>query len=65
VRFDLDWKWDGRPTRIVSRSTDDKGCVQPDREEFVARMGVNALFHYNAQQTWAIGSGGEVTNVLA
>jgi len=65
VRFDLDWNWDGTPTKIVSRSTDDKGSVQPSREEFVARMGLNALFHYNAQQTWAIAESGEVTNVLA
>ena len=65
VRFDLDWAWDGTPTRIVSRSTDDKGFVQPSREDFVARMGMNAVFHYNAQQTWAIGAGGEVINVLA
>ena len=65
ARFELDWDWDGVPTRIVSRSTDDKGFVQPSRDEFVARMGVNALFHYNAQQTWAIGGGGEVVNVLS
>jgi len=65
VRFDLDWDWDGRPTKIVSRSTDDKGYVQPSRAEFTARMGTNALFHYNAQQTWAIASSGEVINVLA
>src|SRR6266404_2289592 len=46
--------WDGKPTKIVSRSTDDKGNVQPDRKSFIAQMGTNALFHYNAQQTWAI-----------
>ncbi|WP_133670961.1 sulfite dehydrogenase [Burkholderia pseudomallei] len=64
VRFDADWNWDGKPTRIVSRSTDDKGNVQPDRQTLIARMGENALFHYNAQQTWAIDAEGRVTNVL-
>ncbi|WP_218571431.1 sulfite dehydrogenase [Pseudomonas sp. DG56-2] len=65
VRFHQDWTWDGRPTRIVSRSTDDKGHVQPDRESLIATMGENALFHYNGQQTWAIDADGRVTNVLS
>jgi len=27
-------------------------------------MGTNALFHYNAQQTWSIDNTGRVRNVL-
>ena len=65
TRFHLDWTWDGKPTKIVSRSTDDKGNVQPDRQSFIAAMGTNALFHYNAQQTWSIDGDGRVCNVLA
>lgn len=65
TRFQLDWTWDGKPTKIVSRSTDDKGNVQPDRQSFIAAMGTNALFHYNAQQTWSIDGDGRVRNVLA
>jgi len=65
TRFQLDWMWDGQPTKIVSRSTDEKGNVQPDRESFIAQMGTNALFHYNAQQTWSIDAAGRVRNVLA
>ena len=65
TRFQMDWMWDGKPTRIVSRSTDAKGNVQPDRKSFIAQMGTNALFHYNAQQTWAIDANGRVSNVLA
>ena len=64
ARFQMDWEWDGRPTRIVSRSTDEKGNLQPDRKTFIARMGTNALFHYNAQQTWSIDDAGRVRNVL-
>ena len=29
------------------------------------QMGTNALFHYNAQQTWSIDEAGRVRNVLA
>ncbi len=65
VRFQMDWVWDGKPTKIVSRSTDEQGNVQPDRESFIAAMGTNALFHYNAQQTWSIDEAGRVRNVLA
>jgi sulfane dehydrogenase subunit SoxC len=65
TRFQMDWSWDGKPTKIVSRSTDDNGNVQPDRQSFIAAMGTNALFHYNAQQTWSIDEEGRVRNVLA
>jgi sulfane dehydrogenase subunit SoxC len=65
TRFNLDWAWDGKPAKIVSRSTDDKGNVQPDRKSFIAAMGTNALFHYNAQQTWSIDGNGRVSNALA
>jgi sulfane dehydrogenase subunit SoxC len=65
VRFQMDWEWDGNPTKVVSRSTDEMGNVQPDRKTFIDQVGTNALFHYNAQQTWAIDTNGKVTNVLA
>ena len=65
TRFQLDWDWDGKPAKLVSRCTDEKGNVQPDRAAFIAAMGNNALFHYNAQQTWAVDQTGRVSNVLA
>jgi sulfane dehydrogenase subunit SoxC len=65
VRFEMDWAWDGKPTKIVSRATDETGNVQPDRKAFIAATGTNALFHYNAQQTWRIDETGRVSNVLA
>lgn len=64
ARFQMDWVWDGKPTKIVSRSIDNKGNIQPDRKAFIAAMGTNALFHYNAQQTWSIDETGRVRNVL-
>lgn len=65
TRFGMDWAWDGKPTKIVSRSTDEQGNVQPDRKSFIAQTGTNALFHYNAQQTWSIDATGRVRNVLS
>jgi hypothetical protein len=43
----LGMEWDG--AAIVSRSTDERGDVQPDRKTFVDRVGISALFHYHAQ----------------
>jgi sulfane dehydrogenase subunit SoxC len=63
-RFQMDWNWDGKPTKIVSRSTDEMGNVQPDRKSLIAQVGTNALFHYNAQQTWSIDAAGKVRNAL-
>jgi sulfane dehydrogenase subunit SoxC len=65
TRFQFDWDWDGAPAKIVSRSIDEKGNVQPNRKTLIDQVGENALFHYNAQQTWAIDPVGKVTNVLA
>jgi sulfane dehydrogenase subunit SoxC len=65
ARFQMDWEWDGKPTKIVSRSTDEKRNVQPDRRSLIDQVGTNALFHYNAQQTWSIDAVGRVRNVLA
>ncbi|MBY0610964.1 MAG: sulfite dehydrogenase [Beijerinckiaceae bacterium] len=65
TRFQMDWVWDGKPTKIVSRSVDETGSVQPDRDAFIALTGNNALFHYNAQQTWSIDAMGAVRNVLS
>jgi sulfane dehydrogenase subunit SoxC len=65
TRFEFEWTWDGRPTRIVSRARDEKGRVQPDRATFIRATGTNALFHYNAQQPWSIDDAGRVRNVLA
>ena len=64
TRFQMDWVWDGKPTKILSRSTDEAGNLQPDRKTLIDRMGTNALFHYNARQTWSIDAAGKVRNVL-
>ena len=44
TRFQMDWTWDGKPTKIVSRSTDEKGNVQPDRAPSSPRWGRTRCF---------------------
>ncbi|HMH52439.1 MAG TPA: sulfite dehydrogenase [Candidatus Acidoferrum sp.] len=63
--FRVAWKWDGRPTVLKSRATDDTGAIQPERERFIADHGANAIFHYHAIQAWAVQANGEVKHVYA
>ncbi|PYN20594.1 MAG: sulfite dehydrogenase [Candidatus Rokuibacteriota bacterium] len=65
TRFRIAWKWNGAPTVLKSRATDDAGHVQPTRDRLIAEHGANVIFHYNAIQAWGIESSGEVKNVYA
>lgn len=61
TRFSLPWKWDGSPTRLLSRALDETGAVQPTRTEWKRRYGQNAN-HYNGIQAWNVTEGGTVEN---
>ncbi|MCX7231722.1 MAG: sulfite dehydrogenase [Burkholderiales bacterium] len=63
TRFSLDWVWDGRPTLIQSRATDETGYVQPTYRQLRAVRGSRSIYHNNAVQTWQVGENGEVRNV--
>jgi sulfane dehydrogenase subunit SoxC len=65
TRFRIPWKWNGGPTVLKSRATDDSGAVQPTRDALVGAHGANVIFHYNAIQAWQIAITGEVRNVYA
>jgi sulfane dehydrogenase subunit SoxC len=65
TRFRIRWKWDGQPTVLKSRARDSAGDVQPTREQFIAKHGGNAVYHYNAIQAWQVAANGEVKNVYA
>lgn len=65
TRFRLPWRWDGAPTVIASRVTDETGYVQPTREALLEARGTNYVYHYNAIAPWKIGANGEVTNAYA
>ena len=62
TRFRFPWKWDGQPTVIQSRVTDETGYVQPTFEQLLGERGVNSFYHNNAIQPWRVASSGEVTN---
>ncbi len=63
TRFSIPWRWDGKPTTLLSRARDERGNVQPTRERWKARYAAHSFNHYNAVQPWRIGSDGRVENV--
>jgi sulfane dehydrogenase subunit SoxC len=63
TRFRLPWMWNGGPATLMSRTTDEKGHVQPTRAEWVAQYAPKQNFHFNAIQSWAIAPDGKVSNV--
>ncbi len=63
TRFRLPWMWNGGPAVLMSRTTDEKGRVQPSHAEWLAQYAPRQNFHFNAIQSWAIGANGKVSNV--
>jgi sulfane dehydrogenase subunit SoxC len=63
TRFRLAWQWDGRPSVLMSRATDEKGAVQPTRSDWVAQYAPGQPYHFNAIQSWRIEADGTVKNV--
>lgn len=65
TRFRLPWRWDGEAVVLQSRARDEAGNVQPTRTALLGSDGSNSIYHYNAIQSWAVASNGEVSNVHA
>src|ERR1700730_6014779 len=62
TRFRAPWNWDGGPSTLASRVTDETGYVQPTHEALLKVRDVRSYYHYNAIQTWSVAAGGAVTN---
>jgi len=62
TRFRLPWLWNGGPAVLMSRTTDEKGRVQPTRAQWVAQYAPRQNFHFNAIQSWAVAADGKVSN---
>jgi sulfane dehydrogenase subunit SoxC len=63
TRFRFPWVWDGKPTVIASRATDETGYMQPTHAQLKEARGLLAAgvtYHMNAIQHWGIKEDGEV-----
>jgi sulfane dehydrogenase subunit SoxC len=63
TRFRLPWRWQGQEAILQSRCLDETGYVQPSREDLIKVRGTNAIYHYNAVQSWKIERDGKVRNI--
>ncbi len=60
TRFTHLWRWDGKPTVLMSRAMDETGYVQPTYQEFARVRGLGTDYHFNCIRAWAVRAGGEV-----
>jgi sulfane dehydrogenase subunit SoxC len=60
TRFSVPWNWDGKPTVLFSRATDETGYVQPTRERIVAVRGAGTDYHTNHIMGWRVAADGRV-----
>ena len=62
TRFRIGWDWRGQPATLLSRATDDRGNVQPTREQNMAGRGAGSFYHVNAIQAWQVSPDGQLEN---
>lgn len=65
TRFRSPWHWDGRPSTLMSRATDETGGMQPTRANWMAQYAPGQQYHFNGIQSWGIEADGTVKNVYA
>ncbi|WP_439604812.1 sulfite dehydrogenase [Shinella sp.] len=62
-RFYYEFDWDGSPLFLQSRAIDEKGFMQPTKQQLRTARGFNSIYHNNGIQTWYVDSEGSVENV--
>lgn len=63
TRFYLETDWNGSELFLQSRAIDERGFVQPTKDELRAARGGNSIYHNNGIQTWWVQRDGTVENV--
>jgi sulfane dehydrogenase subunit SoxC len=65
TRFRMAWNWNGQPSTLMSRATDETGGTQPTRAAWIAEYAPGQGYHFNGIQSWDIAADGAVKNVYA
>jgi sulfane dehydrogenase subunit SoxC len=53
----------GQELLLTSRAMDDAGYIQPTIDQEILKVGVEAVYHRNAVETWKVEKDGKVTHV--
>jgi sulfane dehydrogenase subunit SoxC len=72
TRFNFDWVWNGEEAVIMSRTTDERGEVQPSRAELYKNYGIvgeaaqkpTRTINFNAMQPWKVARDGSVSDAM-
>jgi sulfane dehydrogenase subunit SoxC len=64
TRFRYEWRWNGQPATILSRSTDETGYIQPTRDALIKVRGLASNYHNNGIQSWRVLADGTVQNAV-
>jgi sulfane dehydrogenase subunit SoxC len=72
TRFTFDWAWDGEEAVIMSRTTDERGEVQPSRAELYNHWGLTEeeakkparAIHFTAMQPWRVARDGSIHDAM-
>lgn len=62
-RFYYAFDWDGSELFLQSRAIDERGFVQPTKDELRQSRGENSIYHNNGIQTWHVAKDGVIENV--
>jgi sulfane dehydrogenase subunit SoxC len=66
TRFRFPWAWDGKPTSLRSRASDESGYVQPTRDALVALRGMkegpDGFNHYHGIKPWFVHANGVISH---
>ena len=65
VRFRLPWEWKGGDAVLQSRTTDEKGNVQPTRRAWLSAYSPGNSYHNNSIVSWAVAADGSVKHAYA
>lgn len=63
TRFRIPWRWNGAPSVLKSRATDETGYVQPERSALIAQRGRHGFYHFNGIVNWSVDESGVVGHV--
>ena len=65
ARFRIPWRWQGQKAVLQSRAVDEKGNIQPSRNDALARYSRASFYHFNGIQSWEVTTDGVIKNVYA
>jgi len=65
ARFRMAWEWNGTEAMLQSRSTDEKGRVQPSRKMLIPQYSAGNTYHNHTIHSWHVQPDGSIRHAYA